>query len=180
MMKWKPRRISTQIPTLLILTLVWTLLWGDFSWGNVLGGLGIATIVVTLMPLPPIGYMGVIRPWHWTVLTVSFIRQLTWASFRVAFHALNPRFKPVGAIIGVQLRNPGDLYLTITSEMSSLIPGSLVIEAHRLTGMVYLHVLDLEVYGGEDKVRSDVQRLEERVLRAYASREELDRVGVRL
>jgi multicomponent Na+:H+ antiporter subunit E len=68
--------------------------------------------------------------------------------------------------------------MTITAELSSLVPGSLVIEAHRLTGMLYLHVLDLDAAGGADKVRQDTLDLEARVLRAFASNEELQAAGL--
>ncbi|MEK8226242.1 monovalent cation/H+ antiporter complex subunit F [Oerskovia sp. M15] len=67
--------------------------------------------------------------------------------------------------------------MTITAELSSLVPGSLVIEAHRLTGMLYLHVLDLDAAGGADKVRQDALDLEARVLRAFASNDDLRAAG---
>ena len=34
------------------LMLVWVLLWGTFSWANVLGGLAIGLLVLLLFPLP--------------------------------------------------------------------------------------------------------------------------------
>jgi multicomponent Na+:H+ antiporter subunit E len=81
-------------------------------------------------------------------------------------------------VIGVRLRSHSDLYLTVTAELASLVPGSLVIEAHRLTGMLYLHVLDAEAAGGVEAHRAAVLELEERVLRALASDAELERAGL--
>src|SRR5690554_4990293 len=175
-----PRRrgFFRQWPTALWLAVVWTLLWGDLTVGNVLAGVVVGFVVTYAFLLPAIGFRVRVRPWPFLVLAGYFLSELTVASFQVAGQALNPRFTPRGAVIGVKLRNPADLYLTITAELSSLVPGSLVIEAHRLTGMLYLHVLDLEAHGGADKVRQHTLDLEARVLRAMASDDELARAGL--
>lgn len=160
------------------LAVVWTLLWGDLTVGNVLSGLIVGLVVTYAFPLPAIGFHVRLRPWSFLVLAGYFLAELVTASFQVASQALNPKFRPRGAVVGVKLRNPADLYLTITAELSSLVPGSLVIEAHRLTGMIYLHVLDLESHGGPDKVRQHTLDLEARVLRAMATDDELARAGL--
>ena len=100
------------------------------------------------------------------------------ASIEVAVIALTPRCTPRGAVVGVQLRSHSDLYLTLTAELVSLVPGSLVVEAQRLTGMLYLHVLDLERSGGAEAVRAHVLAQEERLLRALASPDEQAAAGV--
>jgi len=161
-----------------VLTAVWVLLWGDLSVANVLGGAVVGVLVTTLLPLPPVDFHGKIRPLALLYLFVRFVYDLAVASVHVAILALDFRRVPRGAVVGVQLRNHSDLYLTITSELSTLTPGSLVIEAHRLTGMVYLHVLDIDAYGGAEKVREDTLALEERVLRAFASDAELEEAGL--
>lgn len=172
------RKVLAQWPTLLWLALVWILLWGDFSWANLLGGLVVAFIVTLLFPLPALGIRLKVRPMHFMKLVLYFVYDLSVASAQVSWQALNFTRVPRGAVIGVKLRNPADLYLTITAELSTLVPGSLVVEAHRLTGMLYLHVLDLDSYGGREKVRHDVLALEERVLRALASDEDLILAGL--
>ena len=172
------RALLDQWPTLAWLTLVWTLLWGQFSWGNFFGGLALAFLVAFLFPLPALGIHMRVRPVAFLWLAGHFLYDLTVSSYQVSVQALDFTRVPRGAVIGVKLRNPADLYLTITAEMSTLVPGSLVVEAHRLTGMLYLHVLDLESYGGQDKVRRDVLALEARVLRALASDEELASAGL--
>lgn len=175
-----PRRRSWfgQWPTVLWLTVAWTMLWGEVTWANVAGGLVLGGLVTLVFPLPAIGFHVRVRPASLLWLVAHFLWDLTRASFQVAFQALDLRRVPRGAVIGVRLRNPADLYLTVTAELSTLVPGSIVVEAHRLTGMLYLHVLDLESYGGEEKVRSDVLALEERVLYALASDEELINAGL--
>lgn len=179
-MSLHPRRQRSRIQwgAIVLLALVWILLWGDVSWANLVGGLAVGLLVTLLLPLPPIDFHGRVRPLALVYLFAKFLWDLFVASIHVAGLALNFRRRPQGAVVGVQLRNHSDLYLTITAELSTLTPGSLVVEAHRLTGMLYLHVLDIESSGGAQKVREDTWALEERVLRAFASDAELEEAGL--
>ena len=170
--------LAAQWPTMVWLAVVWVLLWGEVSWGNVVAGLIIALIITLVMPLPVIAFHGRVRPLALLALFVRFASDLVIASVQVSLQAFRFGHTPRGAVVGVRLRSSSDLYLTLVAELSTLVPGSLVIEAHRLTGMLYLHVLDLDSYGGVDKVRDDVHALEARVLRALASDEELAAAGV--
>lgn len=174
------RRLAAQWPTMLWLIAVWVLLWGDFTVGNVLAGAVIAVAVTGLLRMTPIVFHGRLRPWGLVVLVARFAWDLLHASVEVSWVALRPRHTPRGAVIGVQLRNHSDLYLTMTAELCSLVPGSLVVEAHRLTGMLYLHVLDVEQSGGVERARQNVLDQEERVLRAFASDDELREAGLGL
>jgi multicomponent Na+:H+ antiporter subunit E len=175
-----PRRrsLAVQWPTMLWLVVVWVLLWGDFSVGNFLAGAVVAVAVTGALRMTPIDFHGRLHPWGLVVLVARFAWDLVHASVEVSWVALRPRHTPHGAVIGVQLRNHSDLYLTMTAELCSLVPGSLVVEAHRLTGMLYLHVLDVEQSGGVEKARQAVLDQEERVLRAFASDEEMIEAGL--
>jgi multicomponent Na+:H+ antiporter subunit E len=171
-------RWHTQWPTILWLTVVWVLLWGDLSIGNVLAGLVIGLLVTNGLRMAPIDFHGRLRPVGIIRLFTRFALDLVRASFEVSLIALRPRYQPRGAVIGVQLRSHSDLYLTITAELTSLVPGSLVVEAHRLTGKLYLHVLDVRQSGGIEAARQSVLDQEERVLRAFASNDELAAAGL--
>ncbi|MBI9115840.1 Na+/H+ antiporter subunit E [Sanguibacter suaedae] len=172
------RSIAAQWSTLVWLVAVWVMLWGDLSWANVLGGLALALLVTLVMPLPSIDFHGRLRPLGFLNLVFRFAVDLVAASVQVSMQAFRFGHTPRGAVVGVRLRSSSDLYLTLVAELASLVPGSLVIEAHRLTGMLYLHVLDVDVSGGVDAVRADTLALEERVMRAFASDEELLRAGI--
>jgi multicomponent Na+:H+ antiporter subunit E len=172
------RRVTTQWRTVVWLTLVWVMLWGDLSWGNLVAGAAIGVVVLVLFPLPSIATRGALRPWPLLVLLGRFVVDLFTASFQVSALALDPRRTPRGAVVGVRLRNPSDIYMTMTSELTSLVPGSLVIEAHRLTGMLYLHVLDVDQAGGVEQVRADTLALEARILHAFASNDDLRAAGL--
>ncbi|MBD5785126.1 Na+/H+ antiporter subunit E [Cellulosimicrobium terreum] len=172
------RRVTTQWRTVVWLTIVWVMLWGDLSWGNVVAGAILGALVIVAFPLPSITSKGRVRPWSVLVLLARFAADLVTASFQVSFLAFDPRRTPRGAVVGVRLRNPSDIYMTMTAELSSLVPGSLVVEAHRLTGMLYLHVLDVDQAGGVEQVRADTLALEARVLHAFASNEDLRAAGL--
>lgn len=183
-MSWRRRvrlaRARFSWVTVAWLTTVWVLLWGELSVGNVFSGAVIGAIVTAFLPLPAIGFHGKVRPLGVFRLVGRFIVDLTVASFQVAFLAFNPSHIPHGAVIGVHLRNESDLYLALTAVLSTLVPGTVVVEALRRNGMVYLHVLDLEMMGGSEKVRQDVLAIEERVLRALGSDQELEDAGLGL
>ncbi|WP_418275172.1 Na+/H+ antiporter subunit E [Isoptericola jiangsuensis] len=173
------RRALSQWPAVLGQALVWVLLWGDLSWANVIGGAALGLVVLVVFPLPHVGFRGRVRPLALGTLVARFTADLVVASFQVAVMALRPGYTPHGAVVQVRLRNPDDVFLTITAVLSTLVPGTLVMETKRRTGLVYLHVLDIDRFGPADEVRRDVLALEERVLRAFAPDDVLVRCGLR-
>ncbi|WP_066583839.1 Na+/H+ antiporter subunit E [Cellulomonas timonensis] len=174
------RSLIRQWPTVVWLAFVWVLLWGRPTVANALVGLVLGALVTATLRMTPIAFHGKVRPLGLLHLIARFAIDLVRASFEVSVVALRPRHVPHGAVIGVQLRSHSDLYLTLTSELCSLVPGSLVVEAHRLTGKLYLHVLDVEQSGGVEAARQTVLDQEERVLRALASDDELRQAGLPL
>lgn len=162
--------------TILWLTALWVLLWGRLSVANVLGGIAGGILITSLMPLPMMGYHGRVRPLRVFWLVLKFAIDITRASFQVAFLVMRPRHLPRGAVIGVQLRSESDMYLAFTAEIATLIPGSVVVEALRANGMVYVHLLDVDLQS-VDEARESLLAVEERVLRALASEAELVQAG---
>lgn len=160
------------------LTAIWILLWGDLSIANLLAGAVVAVGVMTVLPLPALALRATVRPLALAVLVGHFVVDLLVASVQVSWLALRLGRVPRGGVIGVRLRSRSDVFLTLTAELSCLVPGSVVVEAHRLTGMLYLHVLDIDQAGGIEQVRSDTLALEARVLRAFASPQDLARYGL--
>jgi len=172
------RRGPVQWATVVWLAAVWVLLWGDLSPANVVAGLCLGLLVTTGLRMTPVDFHGRVHPAGVARLLGRFAVDLVRASFEVSILALRLRHEPRGAVIGVQLRSHSDLYLTLTAELCSLVPGSIVVEAHRLTGKLYLHVLDVEQSGGIEAARQSVLDQEERVLRAFASDAELADAGL--
>ncbi|MGH8928864.1 MAG: Na+/H+ antiporter subunit E [Acidimicrobiia bacterium] len=164
--------------SVLWLTALWVLLWGELSFGNVVAGLVIGTVAAVFFHLPSVDFHGRVRPLGALILIARFLADLVVASVQVAILALSPGRVPRGAVIRVHLRSESDLYLTLTAELSSLVPGSLVVEAFRQTGMLYVHILDVDAMGGIEKNRRHVLAVERRVLRALASDSELEHAGL--
>ncbi|GAB2462601.1 Na+/H+ antiporter subunit E [Xylanimonas ulmi] len=172
------RRVAAQWPSVLLLGVLWMALWGSITWGTFLAGLLAGLVVVALLPLPPVGVRAALRPWRAVILGARFAADLVVASFQVAWTALRPGTSPRGGVVAVPLRPAPDVFFAMTAELSSLVPGSLVVEADTRTATLYLHVLDLDAAGGPDAVREQTLHLEERVLRAFASRADLARAGL--
>lgn len=168
----QPRR-RLQWPVVLWLTVVWVLLWGNLSVANVLSGLVVSLIAVTVFPLPPIVFTGRVRPIGLLALAFWWAVDLVVASAQVALKAFRFGQAPRNAVVEVNLRSTSDLYLTITAELVSLVPGSLVIEARRSTATLYLHVLDVRGPDDVERARQSALREEGRVMRALAAPDEL-------
>ena len=178
------RRTKVQWWSVLWLTGVWVALWGRLSVGNVLAGLVVGTVVTATLRMTPMDFGGRVRLWGLVRLLARFAVDLVRGSVEVASIALRIGYAPTGAVVGVPLRSHSDLYLTLTAELCSLVPGTVVVDAHRLTGTLYLHVLDVTHGGkntldGVEDARAQVLAQEERVLRALASDAELAEAGVR-
>ena len=170
--------VAFSVASAVWLTLVWVLLWGTFAVGTALAGVGIALLVGLVFRLPRLRVDGRVHPVALAYLLWRFLADLVVASAQVVALALDLRRRPRSAVIGVQLRSRNELYMTLTSEITCLVPGSVVVEAHRTTGMLYVHVLDLGISGGVETTRRHVLDTEARVLRAMASDAELAEAGL--
>ncbi|MDO5700100.1 MAG: Na+/H+ antiporter subunit E [Bowdeniella nasicola] len=157
------------------LTLVWVLLWGTVTWGNIVNGLVIALLVTTLLPLPRLSSTHRVRPLAVAHLVARFIADVVRASFQIAGMVLAGR-QPTSAVVRVQLRGHNDTYLATTAGFTSLVPGSVGVEALKFSGVLYVHVLDVDRSRPEASLREHeltVLAQEERILRAFASDAEL-------
>lgn len=171
------RRLAASWGMLLWLTVVWVFLWGEISVANVVNGVLVALLVTTVMALPATDFNGSFRPLGVLIFAGRFLWDVVLASFGVIRIVLR-REPPHGAVIRVRLRSHSDFYLTMTAGLTALVPGSVVVEAHRITGTIYVHVLDVETSCGLEQAHRNVLEQEERVLRAFGSRAELLDAGL--
>ncbi|CAA9332899.1 MAG: Na(+) H(+) antiporter subunit E [uncultured Friedmanniella sp.] len=165
------RRVSA--PAVVVLTVVWVLLWDQVSLFVVITGALLAVLVGLVFPLPPIDLHGRFRPVQGLRLLVRLLVDAFRASLDVVALAFRFGTTPRSSIVRVQLRSRSDLYLTQTAELVSLVPGTIVLEVHRATSTLYLHVL-----GATDDVAIDaavqaVLDAEARVLRTFGSAAEV-------
>lgn len=155
------------------LAVIWTLLWGDVSWGNLLGGLLVGVAVLLFFPLPPVTFGGRLRPWALLVLAATFTAELISASIHVAGIALRPGYRPRSAVVAVPLRVRTDLNLALTAEVISLVPGTLILEVDRDQGVLYAHVLDVRGPADLAESRERILAVERRIVRAVGSPDEV-------
>ncbi len=160
--------------TLTWLSVLWVLFWGDLTWGNVLGGLLVALVVTTIVPLPRSvsNRRLTVRPIAFLRLAGRFAYDIVLASLQITWEILK-RKQPPGAIIKVQLRAHSDSFMAATAAMTALVPGSFVVNLHRLTGVMYVHIFDIEYSGGAEGAKQSILEQEERLLRALGTKEEL-------
>lgn len=167
------RRRKIQGVYVAALTATWVLFWGDLSVANVLAGALIAMVLVVALPMPPIPYAGRIRPLGLLKLAAKFLFDVVVASVQVAAQVFNFRRQPNSVIVQLNMRSDSDLYLTITAEMISLVPGTLAVELHRPDSRMLVHVFGIN--DDLDERIESIRAQEERVLAAFASDEELAR-----
>ncbi len=163
-----------------LMTVMWVLLWGDPSPGNFVAGFFLSLGVVWILPVPrgPNRRL-TIRPIAFARLALVFIKDIIMAATQIAWVIITGRV-PREAIIRVQTRAHSDGFLTATAGFTALVPGSVAVDAHRLTGTLYVHIFDVDE--GEEaiaKAHTNVLEQEERILRALASDEELMDAGFR-
>ncbi|MPS76277.1 MAG: Na+/H+ antiporter subunit E, partial [Microbacterium sp.] len=93
-----------------------------------------------------------------------------WAVLRgalsVTVQVFDFRRQPGTAIVAVPLRYADDLVMTHVAVVSSLIPGSLVVEADRDRRILYLHVIGVRSKEDVEEQRQGVLGWEKRVVRA--------------
>lgn len=164
------RKAALRIWTLCFLTLVWILLWGTFSVGNIVGGLVVALVITLLLPLPRVPVEGKVRPLALLRLILYVAAKLVVSSYQVAWLAIKPGPPPATAVLRAHLAIKSDLVLSLAVGVLTLIPGSVVLEIDQKRRLIYLHVLDV---GSEKAVESFYRQVKtvERLMVAAFERE---------
>ena len=165
------RRVN--LPAVVVLTGVWVLLWDGISLFIVITGVLLAVLVGLVFPLPPIDLHGRFRPLQGLRLLGRLLLDTSRASLDVVRLAFRFGTVPRSSIVRVQLRSRSDLYLTQTAELVALVPGTIVLEAHRATSTLYLHVFGASDQAAIDQSIQAVLDAEARVLRTFGSAAEV-------
>ncbi|GAA3182166.1 Na+/H+ antiporter subunit E [Blastococcus jejuensis] len=166
-------RLRHQLPLLVWLVLVWNLLWGTWSWANLISGTLVALAVTVLLPLPPVTGGTRVRPVALLVFLGTFLLDLVISGAQVAWQTIRPSGIRRSAILSVQLRTDSDLLMTIVAEATALVPGSLVIDMDRERQTLAVHVLHVTDLADVERRRASVLLTEDRVVRAFGSAAEI-------
>ena len=171
-------RLRHQLPLVAWLVLVWILLWGTWSWANVLSGTAVALVVMLVLPLPPVVGGTRVRPLALVRFVGHFLVDLAVSGAQVAWRAIGPSGVQQGAIVRVELRADSDLLLTAVSETVSLVPGSLVLDLDREQRLISVHLLHVADLADVERQKADVLATEERIVRAFGTADDISALGV--
>ncbi|MEU2349744.1 Na+/H+ antiporter subunit E [Modestobacter sp. NPDC049651] len=170
-------RARAALPRIAWPVAIWMLLWGTWSWANLLSGLLVALLVMTVLPLPPVVGGTRVRPLAAQRFLGHFVTDLVGSAAQVAWVAVRPGGPPRGAILRVRLRTDSDLLQTMVAEATALVPGSLVIDLDRERSTLWVHLLHVRDEDDLARQRAAVLTTEERLVDAFGSAE--DRAALR-
>lgn len=162
-----------ELPLLIGLVLTWMALWREISLLSVVSGIIVAMVITRVFYLPPVKLAGRFNPWFALRYLAYFLKNLTVASFQVAWFAVRPKPTPKCAMIAVELRTHSDFILTMTGITISLIPGSFIVDVDRDRSILYLHVLNTPTYVEIDQMRNEVRHIEMLLIRTVGSTAEV-------
>ncbi|MFJ4223569.1 Na+/H+ antiporter subunit E [Microbacterium sp. NPDC089695] len=163
------RDLGVQLPFLAWLVVLWMLLWSQFTVLAFLTGLVVAVFVTRVFRLPTVELSGRVNVWYAGILVVQFLFAMLSGAISVTLQVFDFRRLPGTAIVAVPLRYADDLMMTHVSVVSSLIPGSLIVEADRDRRILYLHVIGVRSLDDVEKQREGVLRWERRIVRALGA-----------
>ncbi len=167
------RQLLGRLPTVVWLTVMWALLWGDLSPGTLLAGAGVASLFYTAARLPHLPVRLRARPVHVVRLAARIGWDLLASSAEVASRILWRPSQVRGAIVAVPMRTDSDLLLAMVTAGVSLVTGSIVIELNREDGVVYVHGIPIDSPRAAQALRQRVRRTEELFVRAFGTAEDI-------
>lgn len=161
--------VMLQLPFLAWLVVLWMLLWAQFTVLSFVSGLVVAIFVTRVFRLPTVELSGRINLWYAALFLAQFLFAVLRGALSVTVQVFDFRHQPGAAIMAVPLRYADDLVMTHVAVTSSLIPGSLIVEADRDRRILYLHVIGVRNAADVDRQREQVLRWERRIVRALGS-----------
>ena len=165
------KRLVPQWPGLLVAVLVWCLLWGGFGVTDVLGGLLAAVIAHLVFPMPVSSRELTVRPLSLAWLILRFLGDVVVSTVQVGWYALRPAGQPRSSVVAVPTATRSDLFMTMMAGLLTLVPGSVVVEAQRSTGILFLHCFGVATEEEVAAAKANARKQELRLLRAFAHRD---------
>ena len=151
--------------TVVWLTFMWILLMGEISWGNLVAGLALGTVIVLALPLPRVPRSG--NRVHWLKLAafmVEWFWDLLTASAKVAWVSLRRAPQPKNAILRVPMRLSNELVLYLATCAYNLQPGGAVTDLDLANREWTIHVLDATTEADIAREIANVQKLERQMI----------------
>ena len=137
------RTLALRIFAISSLTTVWVLLWGRITIPNIVMGVVVSVMIMVVLPLPPVPVQGRVHPIPLLKLVGLFGWYLVASSVQLMWLAVRPGPPPLTGVLRVPLTIKSDLVLVLASSISTLIPGSIVLEIDQVRRILYCHVIDV-------------------------------------
>ncbi|MDM7892869.1 Na+/H+ antiporter subunit E [Curtobacterium caseinilyticum] len=165
------------VPLVAGLTVLWALLWGSWSVLTLLCGVVVALLVTQLLPLPPVPLSKRFSVPRVLWFLLVWAGHVVVASFRVAWVAVRPRGVQRSSVVLVQLHTTSEMTFTLATLAISLVPGSYVADVDLPRRRLLVHVLDTERIEQVDQERRTIARIEELVIRAIGSKQDVSELA---
>ena len=155
-MSWHDLMTVRRLVTLAALVAAWCALWGSVSWANLLSGVLVGVVALSIgvggsgrggvRIVPMLRLAGVVA----TDMVVSTVA--------VARAVVVPGAHPIEGIVAVPISAPAKHHLLLLFVAITVTPGTAVVAAEADGSVLYLHVLDVERRG---EVEAHTRRLAE-------------------
>lgn len=171
------RLSKIQLPVALGMTLVWMLLFDAFhlrpeSLGLLVLGFLLSVAIMLVFPLPPIKPGFRLWPFQAVWMLVYFAWKMVVASFQVTAQIFTPGTVH-SSVISVKQRTGSDLILVCTAIVTTVIPGSVIVEVGQTERELFVHVLGADTDEKARKAEEDVRTFEERLVRGLGTRADI-------
>jgi multicomponent Na+:H+ antiporter subunit E len=146
------------------LLVVWVMLWGEPSVGNLASGVVVVGVIVAVDRRLRRPRRHRVDPVGLVLLVVDLFRRLVVSSIRVVRTVLRPTPERLrSGVVMVPLATTSPLVATVLADMISLTPGTISVDVRWAPSRLFVHVLGL---ADPADVVDEVSRIERRVLRA--------------
>jgi len=162
------------------LTLIWVMLWGTPSPANIVSGLAVSYVLVTVLPgLRRHRRWGKLRPGPLFGLIGFMLKSAVTSNAALARDIVARRSRLRTGVVGVRLPECSDELVTLITNLLALTPGTMPLELVEAPRTLYVHVLRM---GDGEGVRRSIRHLTSLAVRAFGSDADvraLHRVGRR-
>lgn len=148
-----------------LLAIVWVLITGSFTLGNLVLGflLGAAALYLIREQAGSLRYF--LRLWRIVALALLFVRELLVSAWRVARLVLSREMDLKPGIFAYPLRADRDFEITLLANMITLTPGTLSVDVSPDRRFLFVHALDAS---DPEAAISDIREgFERRILEAF-------------
>ncbi len=170
-------RLHLSMDLTIWLFFVWIAAFGDLHPLSLVGAAIVVVLVQWFFPLPNRAGVYRLHFWPFVVLIARFIWDMSRAGVHVSALILFKRPRE-DAILRIGVRTDVPEYLSILVAMTTLVPGTVVVDVDRKKKFIYLHCLDVEGQGGVEALKAATWAQEARILRAVAPYSVQESAGV--